>query len=50
MSLGDTFMISGGVTLPGAAPLYAVSAFAGLGCVVLGAIVIGRSRSEPVTI
>lgn len=50
MSLSDTFMISGGVTLPGVAPLYAVSALAALGCVVLGTIVIGRARLEPAAV
>lgn len=50
MSLSDTYFVSGGVTLPGVAPLYVVSVAAALGCVVLGAIVSGRSRPARVTI
>jgi len=49
MSLSDTFLISGGVTLPGVAPLYLVSAIAGVGCVALGVALASRRTPEAVT-
>lgn len=46
MSLGDTFMISGGVTLPGVAPFYIVSGLAGLACTALAVTWVVQSGSS----
>lgn len=50
MALADTFGVAGGVSAPGVAPLYAVSALAGVGCIVLGVALAVRSRPITVTI
>jgi len=49
MNLSDTYMISGGVTLPGVAPLYLTSMAAGAGCVGLGVALSTRRRPKVVT-
>ncbi|MGM7698278.1 hypothetical protein [Microbacterium sp. A84] len=50
MSLSDTFMVSGGVTLYGVAPFYIVSALAGMACIVLGISAAIRPHPVAVTI
>ncbi|WP_417509089.1 hypothetical protein [Microbacterium sp.] len=50
MALADTFGVSGGITAPGMAVVYLVSALAGAGSIVLGVIFVMRSRHVAVTI